>query len=490
MNFQDIPAQLKPECSFIDGSWVSSKQTFAVSNPADNSHLTSISNGRAKDAERAVQAAHNAFQSWKNTSAQQRAEYIEKWHDLMMQYQDELAALLTLEQGKPLQEAKGEIAYGAGYLKWFAEEARRVYGEVIPAPSEDKQIIVLKEPVGVVAAITPWNFPNAMIARKAAAALAAGCTFVVKPAHETPLSALAMAALAKKAGIPNGVINVVVSDQSAEIGEVLTKHPLVAKFSFTGSSRVGRILTAQCASSVKRVSMELGGNAPFMVFEDADIKSAVAGLMLAKFRNAGQTCVAVNRVLVAEKIHDQFLAELKRQMQTLKVGDGMDTGTDIGPMITANAKQGLVDVITEAESNGAKIEYLSDQGSENWLPPTLVTQVTADMAIHDHELFGPVVVLQTFGSEREAIKIANNTEYGLASYFYSQNYARVWRVAKALEFGMVGINDAAISNPAAPFGGIKQSGYGREGSKHGLEDYLHIKYLSLGGLSALGEHHE
>ena len=402
----------------------------------------------------------------------------------MLTHQDELAHLMTLEQGKPLSEAKGEIAYGASYLQWFAEEAKRLYGDTIPAPSADKRIIVQRQPVGVVAAITPWNFPNAMIARKAAAALAAGCTFVVKPAQQTPLSALALAELAHQAGIPPGVFNVVAGADAKAIGEVLTQHPLVAKFSFTGSTAVGKMLTKQCADSGKRVSMELGGNAPFIVFDDADLDAAVDGLMASKFRNAGQTCVCANRILVQRSVYDAFVGTLLARVEALRVGDGLQQETNIGPLIDDKALQKVTELTQSALDDGAALLLGGKPHSagKQFFQPTVLAGVNAAMAISQQEIFGPVAAIQRFETEQEAIALANDTEFGLAAYFYSRDIGRVFRVAQALQFGMVGINEGIISNAAAPFGGVKQSGYGREGSKYGLDDYTDIKYLCIGGV--------
>jgi succinate-semialdehyde dehydrogenase/glutarate-semialdehyde dehydrogenase len=391
---------------------------------------------------------------------------------------------LTLEQGKPLAEAKGEIAYGAAFIEWFAEEGKRVYGDTIPGPSGDKRIVVIKQPVGVVAAITPWNFPNAMISRKAAAALAAGCTFVVRPATQTPLSALAMAELAERAGIPAGVFNVVVGDDARGMGKVLTEHEDVAKFTFTGSTGVGKSLISQCASTVKKVSMELGGNAPFIVFNDADIDAAVAGALVSKYRNAGQTCVCTNRILVQEGVLAEFTEKFVTAVKGLSLGNGLDEGVTIGPMISAKAVGDVKVLVDDSINQGAKI-VLGDSDvslGESFLSPIILTNVTNDMAIASNEIFGPVSGIISFKEESDALEIANDTEFGLAAYFYSRDIGRIWRVAEGLEFGMIGINEGIISNAAAPFGGVKQSGSGREGSKYGLDDFLEIKYLCMGGL--------
>ena len=470
--------------AFIDGQWQASDQQFAVTNPASGETLVLVADVGAQGAEQAVQAAHKAFKGWAGKPAGERASLMRKWFELMMQHQDDLGRLLTLEQGKPLAEAKGEIAYGANYVEWFAEEAKRVYGDTIPAPSGDKRIVVIKHPVGVVAAVTPWNFPNAMIARKAAAALAAGCTFVVKPAAETPLSALAMAELARRAGIPEGVINVVTGKDSKAIGKVLTEHPLVRKFTFTGSTAVGKQLIAQCASTVKKVSMELGGNAPFIVFDDADLDAAVKGLMASKFRNAGQTCVCANRIFVQKGVYQQFSDKLSQAVAELKLGNGLDEGVTIGPLITQSAVDKVKELIQQSVDKGAQVSQggkSSGQG-ELFFEPTVLTGVSNDMPIARQEIFGPVAPLISFDDEQQVLELANDTEVGLAAYFYARDMGRIWRVSEGLEYGMVGINEGGISNPAAPFGGVKQSGYGREGSKYGLDDYLEIKYLCMGGV--------
>jgi succinate-semialdehyde dehydrogenase / glutarate-semialdehyde dehydrogenase len=471
--------------SYINGHWLSGNRTFSVVNPADQQLLCDVADASAADAQQAVNAAYNAFASWAAKPAAQRAQLLQHWYQLVMQHQDDLARLMTLEQGKPLSEAKGEIAYGASYLQWFSEEAKRVYGDTIPAPSADKRIIVQRQPVGVVAAITPWNFPNAMLARKAAAALAAGCTFVLKPAQQTPLSALAMAELSRQAGIPPGVFNVVVGSDAKAIGEVLTQHAAVAKFSFTGSTAVGKQLAKQCAAGVKRVSMELGGNAPFIVFDDADLDATVEGLMASKFRNAGQTCVCANRILVQRGVAQAFTDKLVAAVAQLTVANGMDADSQIGPLIDNKALEKVQQLQQDAVNSGAKILLggKRDEAGIQFYQPTVLSHVTADMEIAKQEIFGPVAALQQFDNEEDAIALANDTEYGLAAYFYSRDIGRVFRVAQALQFGMLGINDGMISNAAAPFGGIKQSGYGREGSKYGLDDYTDIKYLCLGGLS-------
>lgn len=481
-NLQD--SQLLKNFSYINGSWHSSASDIAVNNPATNALVAKVSNAGIAETELAVKAAKDAFKAWSAKSANERSTLLRKWFDLMMANQDDLARILTLEQGKPLSEAKGEIAYGAAFIEWFSEEGKRVYGDTIPASSSDKRIVVIKQPIGVVAAITPWNFPNAMIARKAAAALASGCTFVVRPATQTPLSALAMAELAERAGIPAGVFNVVVGDDARGMGKVLTEHKDVAKFTFTGSTAVGKSLISQCASTVKKVSMELGGNAPFIVFDDADIDAAVAGALVSKYRNAGQTCVCTNRILVQEGVLAEFTTKFVAAVKTLSLGNGLDEGVTIGPMISVKAVNDVKKLIDDSISQGAK-RVLGDNDTilgKSFLTPTVLTGVSNDMPIANKEIFGPVSPIISFKEENEAIAIANDTEFGLASYFYSRDIGRIWRVAEGLDYGMVGINEGLISNAAAPFGGMKQSGNGREGSKYGLDDYLEIKYLCMGGL--------
>lgn len=476
--------QLIKPGSYINGQWQSSESTFAVTNPVNGDIISSLANAGPAETEQAVVAAKAALKAWSAKPAGERAALMRAWFNLMMQHQDDLGRILTLEQGKPLAEAKGEIAYGAAFIEWFAEEGKRVYGDTIPSPASDRRIVVIKQPVGVVASITPWNFPNAMIARKAAAALAAGCTFVVRPATQTPLSALAMAELAHRAGIPAGVFNVVVGEDSRAMGQVLTQHPDVAKFTFTGSTPVGKSLISQCASTVKKVSMELGGNAPFIVFNDADIDAAVQGAMVSKYRNAGQTCVCTNRIFVQDKIAKAFTEKFTAAVKALVVGNGLSDNVHIGPMISKSAVADVDKLVNASIAQGAKLALggQADPQGENFYQPTILTKVTNDMPIANNEIFGPVSPIITFSDEDEVIAMANDTEYGLAAYFYARDIGTIWRVAEGLEFGMVGINEGIISNAAAPFGGVKQSGSGREGSKYGLDDYLEIKYLCMGGL--------
>lgn len=472
------------DASYINGEWLKGQNTITVTNPANGDVITHVANASPDEAELAIKAAKRALSSWSAKSANERSKILRQWFDLMMHHQDDLAVILTTEQGKPLAEAKGEIAYGAAFIEWFAEEAKRIYGDTIPAPSSDKRIIVIKQPIGVVAAITPWNFPNAMLARKAAAALAAGCTFIVKPSALTPLSALAMAELAEKAGIPKGVFNVIISDDSKGVGQVLTEHPDVAKFTFTGSTAVGKLLIKQCSSTVKRVSMELGGNAPFIVFDDADIDAAVQGALVSKYRNAGQTCVCTNRIFVHEKVMDEFSTKFKSAVEGLKVGEGLGQDVSIGPIINAQARDNIIELIKNSEHQGAKT-ILGGQphtAGDNFLQPTIIVNVKNNMSIAQTEIFGPVSTIISFNNEKDVIEMANDTEFGLAAYFYARDIGRIWRVAEGLAYGMVGINEGIISNVAAPFGGVKQSGNGREGSKYGLDDYVEIKYICMGGL--------
>jgi succinate-semialdehyde dehydrogenase/glutarate-semialdehyde dehydrogenase len=478
-------SQLVKTFSYIDGSWHSSEASFNVTNPATDEVLVKVSNAGIVETELAVKAAKTALKSWSAKSANERGALMRNWFNLMIEHQDDLARILTLEQGKPFVEAKGEIGYGAAFVEWFAEEGKRVYGDTIPGPSGDKRVIVVKQPVGVVASITPWNFPNAMIARKAAAALAAGCTFVVRPATQTPLSALAMAELAERAGIPAGVFNVVVGEDASGMGKVLTQHPDIAKFTFTGSTAIGKLLIGQCATTVKKVSMELGGNAPFIVFDDADIDAAVEGAMASKYRNAGQTCVCTNRIFVQNSVLDLFTEKFSAAVAKLSLGNGLTEGVNIGPMISTTAVDGVSKLVTDSVAQGAKVLLggQRDSTGENFYQATILTNVTNDMPVARNEIFGPVSPIISFSDEDEVIAMANDSEYGLAAYFYSRDIGRVWRVAEGLEYGMVGINEGIISNAAAPFGGVKQSGSGREGSKYGLDDYLEIKYLCMGGLN-------
>ena len=471
---------------YINGEWVGSDDgsVFSVDNPATAEVLTSVANMGAAETERAIEAAQQALSAWAATTPHRRSDILERWYQLVMANQDELGAILTLEQGKPLAEAKGEIAYGAAYIKWFAEEARRIYGDIIPAAQPGRRNLVIKQPVGVVAAITPWNFPNGMLARKLAPALAAGCTVVCKPAAETPLSALALVALAEQAGVPAGVINLVVGTDAAAIGNVLTASPVVRKLTFTGSTRVGKLLMEQCAATVKRTSMELGGNAPIVIFDDADLDQAVNGALVSKFRNSGQTCICSNRLLVQDGIYDRFIDKLVAAVAEFQLGSGLDDATTHGPLITDKAAQGVHDLVSDALAHGAEAVAgggYSDAG-QRFYQPTVLANAKPDMRIFREEIFGPVAPVFRFGSDDEAIELANSTEFGLAAYVFTSSMKRAWHLSEALEYGMVGVNETLISSEMIPFGGIKESGQGREGSKYGLDDYLETKYICMGGL--------
>lgn len=471
--------------AYINGQWVDAHDgaSFPVYNPATGEVITEVAKvGKAETAE-AISVANTAMKSWRRQTAKERAGILRRWYALMMENQEDLAIIMTTEQGKVLAESRGEVAYGAAFVEWFGEEAKRVYGDVIPGPSNAQRIVCIKQPVGVVAAITPWNFPNAMIARKAAPALAAGCSIVIKPATETPLSAFAMVELASRAGVPAGVINVVAGNTSA-IGGEITANPLVRKLTFTGSTPVGKMLEAQCAETMKKTSMELGGNAPFIVFDDADIEAAVHGAMLSKYRNSGQTCVCTNRFFVQEGIYDSFVAKLVKATRELVVGNGMQEGVTAGPLVNAGAVEDVDRLVQASVKAGARVAVGGaphDLGG-NYYQPTVLSEVSSDMAVFRNEIFGPVAPVVRFSSEEEVIAMANDTEFGLASYFYTRDIGRVWRVAEELEYGIVGINEGMISNEMAPFGGVKESGSGREGSKYGMDDYLEIKYMLMGGL--------
>lgn len=474
--------------AYINGLWIDAydKSSFAVTNPFDNQYIGSVPDMGAAETQMAIDAAAYAFKDWSKTTAAQRSQILRKWFELQMTYQDELAHLLTLEQGKPLNESRGEVKYGASFVEWFAEEAKRAYGDIIPSPGNDKRIMAIKQPVGVVAAITPWNFPNAMITRKVAPALAAGCTVLIKPAEDTPLSALALAYLAHEAGFPPGVFNVITTKKPKEVGEELTSNPVLRKLSFTGSTEVGKLLLKQTANTVKKVSMELGGNAPFIVFEDADIDAAVEGAIASKYRNAGQTCVCANRIYVQRGIYEVFVKRLQIAVSRLKVGNGLDQNIDIGPLINDAAKDKVEYLLKDAVAKGADIVYggkrLDSLGKGNFYEPTVIANVNEEMDLSNTEIFGPLAPVFVFDNEEEAISLANNTPFGLAAYFYGRDHARIWRVAEALEYGMVGINTGMISTAVAPFGGVKESGFGREGSKYGMDEYLIVKYLAWGGL--------
>ena len=468
---------------YVDGQWIAAADglNIAVTNPATGERVGTVPALGREETRKAVEAAARAFDPWRRLTAEERSKLLRRWGELMMSNQEELATLMTLEQGKPLAESRGEIAYAASYIDWFAEEGRRANGEIIPSPWDNKQLFVLKEPVGVCAAITPWNFPSAMITRKAAPALAAGCTIVVKPASQTPLSALALARLSELAGIPRGVFNVV-TGSAAAIGGELTSHPAVRKLSFTGSTEIGRELAAQCAPTLKKLSLELGGNAPFIVFDDADLDAAVTGVIASKFRNAGQTCVCTNRILVHDSVYEPFVQKLELAVRELRVGNGMDGGVTQGPLIDENAVRKVERLIADAERKGGRVVIGGRRHSRGgtFFEPTLIADAHAGMEIASEEAFGPVAPIFRFKTEEEAVRLANDTEYGLAAYFFSRDIGRVWRVAGLLEYGMVGINSGIISTAVAPFGGVKQSGYGREGSRHGIDEYMHLKYVCTG----------
>jgi succinate-semialdehyde dehydrogenase/glutarate-semialdehyde dehydrogenase len=470
---------------YINGQWVDadSAKTIDVTNPATGELIGTIPQMGAAETKRAIEAANAAWGGWRKKTAKERSNLLRKWFNLMMENQDDLAILMTAEQGKPLAESKGEIAYAASFIEWFAEEAKRIYGDVIPAHQPDKRIVVTKEPVGVVAAITPWNFPAAMITRKAAPALAAGCPVVLKPATQTPYSALALAVLAERAGLPAGLFSVITGSASA-IGGEMTSNPIVRKVTFTGSTEIGKLLMQQSAATVKKTSMELGGNAPFIVFEDADLDAAVEGAIMSKFRNTGQTCVCANRIYVQEGVYDSFVEKLKVAVTKLKIGDGLKGETQQGPLIDMKAVAKVEEHIANAVGKGAKIVAGGKRHAlgGSFFEPTILTGVTSDMAVAKEETFGPLAPLFRFKTEEEAVKLANDTEFGLAAYFYSRDLGRVWRVAEQVEYGIVGINTGIISTEVAPFGGVKESGTGREGSKYGIEDYLEIKYMCMGGI--------
>tara|TARA_B100000963_G_scaffold93545_1_gene80507 strand:- start:5071 stop:6528 length:1458 start_codon:yes stop_codon:yes gene_type:complete len=470
---------------FINGEWIdaNSKDTISVNNPASLEEIGTVPKCGKEETKKAIQAANAAWSQWKSISARERSNILKKWFDLIISNKEELAQIMTIEQGKPINEARGEIVYGASFIEWFAEEAKRVYGDTIPDPMTDRRILVLKQPVGVVASITPWNFPNAMITRKCAPALAVGCPVIIKPASQTPYSALALAALAEEAGFPKGTLNVL-TGKASEIGDELATNPIIRKLSFTGSTEIGKVLMAKCAGTVKKVSMELGGHAPFIVFDDANIDDAVTGAMQSKFRNTGQTCVCANRVYVQEKVFDEFCRKFIDSVSKMKVGDGLNEENSSGPMIDEHSLSKVEEHVEDAVACGAKVAIGGARHSLglNFYQPTILTGVTPEAKITSEETFGPVAPVYKFKDESEVIELANNSPYGLASYFYSRDIGRIWRVAEALEYGMVGVNTGLTSKAEAPFGGIKESGLGREGSKYGIDDFIEIKYINMCGL--------
>ncbi len=480
------PTLLKQQ-AYVNGEWVDAPNgtTLAVTDPATGLEIGRVADLDALGVRAAIAAADQALPAWKAKTAKERAVLLRRWYELIVAAKDDLAVIMTSEQGKPLFESAGEVLYGASFIEWFAEEGKRIYGDVIPTHASDKRILVTKEPIGVVAAITPWNFPNAMITRKAAPALAAGCTIVIKPAGDTPLSALALAELAHRAGIPAGVLNVVVGSDSRAMGAELTGNKAVRKLTFTGSTAVGKVLLKQCADTVKKTSMELGGNAPFIVFDDADLDQAIEGALVSKYRNAGQTCVCANRFLVQAGIYDAFVEKLTARVKAFSIGHGLEPSTVIGPMITPKAVNDVHAMVEEAVANGASVLTggAPDSQGECFYQPTVLTNLNASMRVFREEIFGPIAPIFKFDTEAEAIAMANDTEYGLAAYFYAQNIGRVWRVMEGLEYGMVAINEGILSTEVAPFGGVKESGSGREGSKYGIEDYVEIKYALLGGMN-------
>ncbi|MBC7993053.1 MAG: NAD-dependent succinate-semialdehyde dehydrogenase [Rhizobacter sp.] len=468
--------------ALINGEWVGGASRFDVIDPATSKKLADVANVGVIETRAALEAAQKAWPAWRNKTAKERSAILMKWFHLMHQHADDLARIMTAEQGKPLAEAKGEVVYGASFIEWFAEEGKRVYGETIPTTDNNKRYLVIKQPMGVCAAITPWNFPIAMITRKVGPALAAGCPVIVKPAGQTPLSALAIAELGQRAGLPAGVLNILTSEKSAEIGKVLCESDIIRHLSFTGSTEVGRILASQCAPTIKKLSLELGGNAPFIVFDDADIDSAVEGALASKYRNAGQTCVCANRLYVQDTVYDQFVQKLAVKAKAIKVGNGFEPGITQGPMIDDNAIAKIERHVADAVSKGAKVLTGGKRVGDRFFEPTVLTDTTSDMLCAREETFGPVAPVFRFKTEAEALEMANATEFGLAAYFYSRDIGRIFRVGEGLESGMVGVNTGLISTAEVPFGGVKQSGLGREGSRHGIDDYVEIKYLCLGDI--------
>ncbi|WP_036601617.1 NAD-dependent succinate-semialdehyde dehydrogenase [Olivibacter sitiensis] len=469
--------------SFVDGEWVAEfEEKLDVKNPADGSSIGSIYNSGTGLLQNAIEAAHRAFVPWREKTAKERQAVLEKWFSLIIENKEAIATIMTLECGKPLTESRGEVDYGASFIQWFAEEAKRVYGDVIPGFSADRRVVVIRQPIGVVGALTPWNFPLAMITRKVAPALAVGCPVVIRPSEETPFTALALAKLAQEAGFPAGVFNLIVSDEPAAIGEFLCESELVSKISFTGSTRVGQLLSAQSASTLKTLSLELGGNAPFLVFDDADIDAAVKGAIASKFRNAGQTCVCVNRFLVQDSVYDEFTRKFTEAVSQLKVGNGLDEGVQIGPLINKKAIDKTKSFVEDAKEKGGKIILGGEPIDDYFFQPTVISEATTDMKFAKEEIFGPIAPIFRFHTDEEGVQMANDTIFGLASYIYTGSVTRSWKISEALEYGMVGINEGIISTEVAPFGGVKYSGKGREGSKYGIDDYTELKYLCFGGV--------
>lgn len=474
-----------PTTSPLIASYIGHNRGLIVHNPVDNAPIATVKDWTLDQVNDQIQTLQTGFKSWSKRTAKDRAAVLRRWYDLIMQNQEELAQIVTAECGKPLAEARGEVAYGASFIEWFAEEGKRIYGDIIPTHAAGKRILVTKQPIGVVSAITPWNFPVAMITRKVAPALAAGCAAIVKPAESTPLSALALEALAYQAGVPEDVFKIVTTTNPEEIGGLLTQHPVIKKFSFTGSTAVGKLLMAQCATTVKKVSMELGGNAPFIVFNDADVDAAVAGALVSKYRNAGQTCVCANRFIIQSGVYAEFVEKFIAAVKGFTVGDGAVDGTVVGPLIDQKAASKVADLVKTAVSQGAKVETggAPHDFGDNYYQPTILSNITADMDIAHAEIFGPIAPLFKFSDEDQAIQMANDTPYGLAAYFYTNDMGRAFRVMEGLEYGMVGVNEGIISTEVAPFGGVKESGIGREGSRYGIDDYVEIKYCLIGGLS-------
>jgi succinate-semialdehyde dehydrogenase / glutarate-semialdehyde dehydrogenase len=479
------PSLLKTQ-AYINGAWVDADDgaTFKVYNPSNHEVVAEVASVGAAETRRAIEAAEVAQKEWAARSAMQRSAVLRKWNDLMLENAEDLAIIMTLEQGKVLAESRGEIAYSASFIEWFAEEGKRVYGDVLPLPQTDRRGIVIKQPIGVCAAITPWNFPSAMLARKAGPALAVGCAMVAKPPHETPLSMLAMTELADRAGLPAGLLSILPGKHAKPIGDEMCSNPIVRKLTFTGSTAVGKLLVRQCSETMKRTSMELGGNAPVIVFEDADLKLAAAGAALSKYRNSGQTCICVNRVLVQDTVYDEFVEELKQVVATYKIGDGMDANVTHGPLITRKALEGVKDLVDDAIANGATVAAGGNfgEGDSHYVEPTILCDVTDDMRIFREEIFGPIAPVFKFSTEEEAIAMANDTEFGLAAYLYTRDQGRSWRVAEGIDYGLVGVNETLISSQYIPFGGVKESGQGREGSRYGIEDYIENKYICIGDL--------